>query len=228
MIWLIALAVLGAAAVIPLKLALAYDAGGFRAAVRVGPVTVYRYPPKKKPETKDASPRNRQGPDGGENNPSTQAQSFKAKPSRQQPSREPESFQNPEEESGGSLEKILPFLRLGWDFLQDLRRKLVVDRLEMDLALAGPDPCDLAVNYGRALAVKESLMPLLERVVEIRKQEIAIRCDFTAERTKLTARADVVLTLGRAVVLAAVYGVRALKEYWKKPKGGAQYESETT
>ena len=90
--------------------------------------------------------------------------------------------------------------------------------------MADPDPCDLAVNYGRVLAVKESLLPMLERGLEIRSREIDIRCDFAAEKTELTARADLVLTLGRAVALAAVYGVRALKEYRNlknNPKGGA-------
>ena len=128
------------------------------------------------------------------------------------------------EQSQDGLKKWMPFVRLAWELLGDLRRKLVVDRLVFRLVLADPDPCDLAVNYGRVLALKESLLPMLERVLEIRSREIDIRCDFAAEKPELTARADLVLTLGRAAVLAAVYGVRALKEYRNlknNPKGGA-------
>ena len=222
MILLIVLGVLAALAAVPLKLALAYDQGNFRAAVRVGPVTVFRYPAKKKPESERPSAKEENGPAGEEEKPSHKAGASEEKSAGKEPA--PAQTGEQGEQSQDGLKKWMPFVRLAWELLGDLRRKLVVDRLVFRLMMADPDPCDLAVNYGRVLALKESLLPMLERVLEIRSREIDIRCDFAAEKTELTARADLVLTLGRAAVLAAVYGVRALKEYWNlknKPKGGA-------
>lgn len=226
MIWLLVLGILGGIACIPLGVLLAYDAKGPRCAVRVGPVTVFRYPGKarKEEKKKPTTP-----PEEGERKREKPPKSKKTeeKPSEEEKSPAPEQ----QEEQGGSLSGLMPFVKLGWQFLGALRRKLVVNRLELNLILGGDDPCDLAVNYGRAMAAKESLMPLLERYITIRKQIIDISWDFEASQTQVAAQAEVSITLGRALALALVYGVQGLKEYWnwkKKPKGGAEHESETT
>jgi len=90
--------------------------------------------------------------------------------------------------------------------------------------MAGGDPCDLAVNYGRAWAAVGNLLPRLERVLIIKKRDIQIECDFTADSTLVTARLDLTITLGRLFAMVAVNGFRALKEFLKikkKRKGGA-------
>ena len=59
----------------------------------------------------------------------------------------------------------------------------------------------------------------------IRKRNVEVECDFTASQTLVTARLDISITLGRLLNLAAVYGIRGLKEFLnfkKKRKGGAQ------
>lgn len=102
-----------------------------------------------------------------------------------------------------------------------------MNRLEARVILSGDDPCDLAVNYGRIWAAIGNLMPRLERFLVIKKRDIDVQCDFTAEETLVTARLDVTITLGRLLGLAVVYGVRALKEsinLKKKRKGGAENE----
>ena len=80
------------------------------------------------------------------------------------------------------------------------------------------------MNYGRARAAVGNLMPQLERIFVIRKRDIDVSCDFTASESRVTARLDATITLGRLLGLAAVYGVRGMKEYLKfskKRKGGA-------
>ena len=86
------------------------------------------------------------------------------------------------------------------------------------------DPCDLAINYGRAWAAVGNLMPRLERVLVIKKQDIDVECDFTASQTTICARLDLTITLGRILAIAVVYGFRAVVEFIKinnKRKGGA-------
>ena len=104
------------------------------------------------------------------------------------------------------------------------RRKLRVNVLELKLILAGDDPCDLAVNYGKAWAALGNLLPRLERVFVIKKRDLEVECDFTANETLVTARLDLTITLGRLLALGVVYGIRALITFLKikkKRKGGA-------
>ena len=120
---------------------------------------------------------------------------------------EPQSREQP----GGGIRRFLPFARLGLELLGDFRRKLRVNFLRLRLTLAGEDPCDLAVNYGRAWAALGNLMPNLERALVIRKRDVEIQCDFQAEETTVVFAMDLTMTLGRLLGLALGYGLRALK-----------------
>ena len=128
------------------------------------------------------------------------------------------------EEKGGSWKDFLGMIPIVLDFLGDFRRKLRVNRLEMKLILAGDDPCDLAINYGRAWTALGNLLPMLERVFVIKKRDVEVECDFTASKTLVTARMDLTITLGRILAAVCKFALRALKEYlniMKKRKGGA-------
>ena len=97
-------------------------------------------------------------------------------------------------------------------------------QLYLRLILASSDPCDLAVNYGKTWAAVGNLQPVLNRIFVIKKQDIEVECDFTADETLVIARLDITITLGRLLSLVAVYGFRAVKEFLKfkkKRKGGA-------
>ena len=109
-------------------------------------------------------------------------------------------------------------------FLDVFRRKLRLNLLELKLIMASDDPCDLAVNYGRAWAAVGNLMPQLERVFIIKKRDIEVECDFTASQTLVIARLDLTITLGRLLNAVLVFAVRALVQFLKikkKRKGGA-------
>ena len=96
-----------------------------------------------------------------------------------------------------------------------------MDNLCLRLILAGDDPCDLAVNYGRVWAAASNLMPQLERLFVIKKRDIQVECDFTAEEISVIAHVDITITLGRLLTLAVVYGIRVLFEFLSmKRKGG--------
>ena len=85
-------------------------------------------------------------------------------------------------------------------------------------------PCDLAVNYGKTWTAVGNLIPALERWFVIKKRDVEVECDFTASETKVIARLEITITLGRLLSLVAVYAVRGLKEFFvfrNKRKGGA-------
>lgn len=197
--WLIALGVLILLAFLPLGISARYDSGGPLVKLIAGPVRVTVYPGKKKEKQTKKSKEEKK-------NTGTQATSGKKK-------------------KGGSFKDFLPLVQLVLDFLDEFRWKLRVNRLEMKLIMAADDPCDLAVNYGRAWAALGNLMPILERQLVIKKRDLEVECDFTSSNTVIVARADLTITLGRIFSLGAVHGFRILREYFKimkTRKGGAK------
>ena len=118
----------------------------------------------------------------------------------------------------------MPLVQVALDLLNDLRRKIRINHLRLILTMAGDDPCDLAVNYGRANAAMAALLSQLERWLVIKKREVRVNCDFTADETVILARLDLTITLGRILSLAVCYGIRALITFLKikkQQKGGA-------
>lgn len=211
--WLIFLGVVFLLAILPLGARAAYDSGGFRAWVLVGPVRIAVFPQKK-----EKKPKEKEQPKA-EKTPEEKAEENLAKPPK------PPAKEESKEEKGGSLTDFLPFVRLGLDALGDLRRKLRVNNLYVRLVLASSDPADLGIQYGRAWEALGNLMPRLERVLRIQKRDIQLGCDFEAEQTLVIFRMDLTITLGRALALVVRYGIRGLKEYLnfkKKRKGGAK------
>ena len=135
------------------------------------------------------------------------------------------SKEQEKKEQGGSLLDFLPLVQTVFDFLGDFRRKLRLNHLELKLIMAADDPCDLAVNYGRAWAALGNLLPKLEQWFVIKKRDLEVECDFTASETLIIARLDITITLGRLIGLIVVYAVKAIKEFLsiqKKRKGGAE------
>ncbi len=194
--WLIALAVLAGLMFVPLGVSAKYGIKGPLVRLILGPIRVTLYPGKKR--GKKAVKQQTKGKSQGKG----QAQDKK----------------------GGSVSDFLPLVRAVLDFLVDFRRKIRVDLLEFQLTLAGGDPCDLAINYGKAWAALENVMPQLERFFIIKNRDLDITCDFTAEKTEVYARLDLSITVGRLLLVAATHGRRIIREFLrivKLRKGGA-------
>lgn len=207
-IWITA-AFLLALAILPLGIRVRYNEAGFLLRVIAGPLKITVFPRKKKPKKQKA----KQKKQNAEKSP-------ESTDSGDNPPQSPKPLPEPKEK-GGSLTRFLPLVRLGLKFLGDFRRKLRVDNLCLRLILAGDDPCDLAVNYGRVWAAASNLLPQLERLFVIKKRDIQVECDFTAEEISVIAHVDITITLGRLLTLAVVYGIRVLFEFLSmKRKGG--------
>lgn len=197
--WYIALGILVLLAIMPVGVSLIYQEDGLILSLLLGTVKIKLYPKskKEKPEKKDKKEKKQTKPaSAGEKKPE-------------------------QKKKGGKLSDFLPLVDVALGFLGSLRRKLRVKRLELDLILAADDPCDLALNYGKAWAAVGNIMPLLEQMFVIKKRNVQVQCDFLADTTRITARLDVTITVGRVIGLAAKYGVLALREYFKLKKGGA-------
>ena len=213
--WLIALGIVLLLAVLPLGVRLRYNSEGMVLKIIAGPVkiTLLPRPPKKKKEKKKKEKK-------AEKAPAAQEETLPKPP---QPPQAPKE-KKPKGEKGGSLLDFLPLVKTALDFLGDFRRKLRLDDLYLRLILAGNDPCDLAVNYGRAWTAVGNLLPQLEKWFVIKKRDIEVECDFEASETLVIAHLDLTITLGRLLAAVLKFAVRALIEYLKfrkKRKGGA-------
>lgn len=201
--WLITALILFLLAILPVGISAIYNTYGPLVRLIVGPVKVTLYPSKKEKKEKDK--------------PSAK----EAKKKQKAPSAKTKS----KEKKGGSFLDFLPLVQTILDFLSAFRGKLRVNRLEMKLIMASDDPCDLAVNYGKAWAALGNLMPHLERLFVIKKRDLEVECDFTAEKTLIFARLDLTITVGRLLAITVVYGLRGLRQYlniMKIRKGGAK------
>lgn len=203
---IIAIGILILLAILPLGVSAIYNEDGPLVRVIAGPVRFTVFPLKKK-DKKEKKPKKDKKP-----------KAAKEKKPAQKKKKEPS-------QKGGSLLDFLPLLNVALDFLNGFRKKLRVNLLQMKLIMAGGDPCDLAVNYGKAWAALGNITPYLDRAFVIKKRDLNVECDFEADKTLIFARLDLTITLGRLLALVVCAAVRALIEFIKimnKRKGGAK------
>jgi hypothetical protein len=197
--WLIALAVLIGLAILPLGVRGVYRENQPGIWVLVGPLKFRVFPGKPKEKKTDKKVKKSAAP-------------AKKKPKQKK-------------EKGGSYRDFIPIVENVLQFLGQFRRKLRINRLEMKLVLAGGDPCDLAVNYGKAWAALGNLLPQLERIFVIKKRDLEVECDFASDATLIFVRVDATITLARTLHLLSWHGVKILINLLKLKKlreGGAK------
>ena len=206
--WLIAAAVLVLLAILPLGVFVRYDSEGVLLKIVAGFIRITILPRKKKKEKTQKEEKPKPAP-----------------ASAPEPEKKPEPKEEKKEKNkGGSFLDFMPLVELALNFLNDFRRKLRVNLLEVKIIMGGGDPSALAINYGKAWAALGNLMPNLERFLVIRKRNLEIECDFTASSTTVYACLELTITLGRLIGLAVGYGLRAVIKFLKiqkKRKGGA-------
>lgn len=199
--WLVALAVLVLLAILPLGAIVYYDSEGILVRAVAGPVRITLFPQKKKKGKPERVKKKKQDQEPGLEH----QRQFDTKEEKDKP-------------KGGSVLDFIPLVNVVLDFLGDFRRKLRINHLEMKLIMGGGDPCDLALNYGKAWTALGNLMPHLERLFVIKKRDLQVEVDFTAENNTIYARLDLTITLGRLITLVVRYGIRALRELLKIQK----------
>ena len=212
--WLITLGILVLLGILPLGVSVIYDEDGALVRIIAGPLKIQVFPVSRK--KKKTEKEKKQQKDKKEKTEKKQTKPKK----KAEPAAKPEQAKK---KSGGPITDFLPLVRVLLKFLDGFRRKLRVNVLNLKLIMAADDPCDLAVNYGRAWAAVGNLMPQLERFFVIKKRDVEVECDFTGSQTLIIARLQITITIGRIVSMAVRYAIRALREYLKivnKRKGG--------
>lgn len=226
MLWLIIPGILLLLCLLPLGIGAVYGKQGPKVYLIIWKVKIPLYPRKPKRPKKEKSKKEK-----GEKTPEKPfgvSARQEEKPG-DSPVKTPENGENPhkeakdeEENAPGDFAQLKSLLHLIVPLLGDLRRKIRITRLQGYLLLAGGDPCDLAVNYGRAWAALGNLQALLSRVFVIRKQDLQVGCDFAGDNTLFYGRADITITVGRLLGLVLRYGWKLLKSTKMKKGGGVK------
>ena len=200
--WVITLIIFFLFALLPLGFRVVYREGGPRIWVLIGLVNLKIFPlNSRKKKT-----------------------SVKEKKTSKETAKNTSSSKQSKTAKGGSYKDFLPIVQTIINFLGHFRRKIRVNHLELKILLAGGNPCDLAVNYGKAWIALGNLMPQLERIFVIKNRNLEVECDFSGDKTLVYARADVTITLCRTIHLLTWHGLKVLKQLLqlkKLQKGGA-------
>ena len=205
--WWIALGILVGILILPIGVSALYDSQGFRARVIIGFIRFTIFPMKKKEKKEEKKKQD------------TPPKAAEQETPKEEPTKEPTKPANTEvpkkkpapkkEDPGGSLLDFLPLVKLALKFVGEFFGKtLHIDVLYLKVTMAGGDPCDLAVNYGKAWAALGNLWPKLDDLMTIKKRDVQLQCNFEGDETLVNARVDITLTLGRVLGLAICYGVR--------------------
>ena len=134
-------------------------------------------------------------------------------------------------EIGGKISAFLPIVKTIAALLSELRRRIRINDLRIKLVLAGDDPCDLSINYGRVWTAVGNLQPYLNRFLNIKKQELDIQCDYTADSSTVFCYAHLTVPLIRLLCILVCYGTKLYKQHSdlkNNRKGGIANESETS
>lgn len=229
MLWLIIPGILLLLCLLPLGIGAVYGKQGPKVYLIIWEVKIPLYPRKPKKPKKAKAPVKPSGNPPRQENKQEPVLSKGQKPTKEaKQEASPAKRNNPpeeakqEEDAPWDFEKLKSLLHLLVPFLGDLRRKIRITRLQGYLLLAGGDPCDLAVNYGRAWAALGNLQALLSRAFVIKKQDLQVGCDFAGDNTLFYGRADITITLGRLLGLVLRYGWKLLKSTKMKKGGGVK------
>lgn len=154
---------------IPVNLRVSYEAGTLQAWLRYASKTITLYPPGEKKEEKSEP----------EQRSTAKPKEEKLKKEKTEPNWEQISY---------SLD-ILPRVLLR--ALRRTGRRIVITPLKVHLLVAGADPADTAVLYGKLQGVLAATLPPLHKTVRIREQDIRLFLDFCEERMDCIAEVGV-------------------------------------
>lgn len=180
-----------------------YEAQALSVSARIGPLTIPVLP--KSPESKPKKPKKEKPPKAAEEEPEEQTK----------------------EKKWPDPETIFVLARLALKAAGAFRRKLRVELFRLVFIAGADDPYNTAMQYAYVNAALGSLRPLAERALHIKKRDVQVGTDFTADKPQIEARLTLTIRIGQIVAIGIVFGVGYLKFMLHKKKAAkAQQKQE--
>lgn len=171
-----------------------YSADGLFVRVRVGPISVRVFPLKKKGEKKPAKKKKKSAP-----------------PTQ---SGEGEKAQEPEKpKKGGALDLVKAGLPLVGEAAGELRERIRIDLLCMDLLFGGTDAAQTAILFGMSNALIAPLLAVFQQNFEVKEHRVRTAVDFNEKTVTLYLRAAFSARIGQLLSFALRFGWKFLMEY---------------
>lgn len=171
-----------------------YSADGLFVRVRVGPISVRVFPLKKKGEKKPAKKKKKSAP-----------------PTQ---SGEGEKAQEPEKpKKGGALDLVKAGLPLVGEAAGELRERIRIDLLCMDLLFGGTDAAQTAILFGMSNALIAPLLAVFQQNFEVKEHRVRTAVDFNEKTITLYLRAAFSARIGQLLSFALRFGWKFLMEY---------------
>lgn len=189
---------------IPLTVRVSYENGVFSAWLRYASKKITLYP---RPEEEE-KPREEDTPKPTEEKSSKKKEKAKIKPNWEQISY--------------SLE-VLPRVMLR--ALRRTGRRITITPLKLHLLVAGEDPADVAMLYGRLHGVLAATLPPLHEAVRIKDQDIRLFPDFCGERMDCIADVGVRLRPWDILAVAVLALGGVIKWYFGFKKRADKHET---
>lgn len=172
-----------------------YSDQGVLARLRIGAFHIQLYPAKKKKKREKKE----------EKKPSS-------KPAQEEDEKEEK------ERKGGKLGPIQKYLPLVGQAAGELRRKIRIDRLDIDFIAGGGDPVAAAMAFGYSNAAMGMIWPIFEQNFQVKEHRIRTACDFDAASPVVYLFAAVSLRLGQLLSFAIRFGWKFLRIYQSNKK----------
>lgn len=139
---------------------------------------------------------------------------------KQEPQEQPQEKpkEKPKEKELPDLDTIFALAKLALRALSAFRRKLKVELFRLVFIAGASDPYDTAMQYAYVNAALGGLRPMAERALQIKKRDVQVGTDFTADRPQVEARLTLTIRIGQIVAIGVVFGVGYLKFLLQKRK----------
>lgn len=132
----------------------------------------------------------------------------------------------PKKERGGALEMVKQALPLVCQAAGELKRKIRIDTLRLELTMAADNAATAAMAYGYANMALGALWPLLDQNFEIRDPRVSTGVDFHEKSPTVYIDAALSLRLGQLVGFALRFGVKFLRIYLRtRPRVNSKKEA---
>lgn len=151
------------------------------------------------------------------------------KPKKEKPPKAPKegAEEQPKEKNPLDLDTIFALAKLGLKAAGSFRRKLRVELFRLVFIAGADDPYNTAMQYAYVNAALGSLRPLAERALQIKKRDVQVGTDFTADKPQIEARLTLTIRIGQIVAIGVAFGVGYLKFVLQKKKAAkAQQKQE--
>lgn len=194
---------------IPVQIRAAYDQGDISAFVRYGPLKIALYPrPKKEGEESKKLKKEKKPKKKKESAASAETAGGDEAPAPEEPEKKKKKLKINKDQIFYSLEKLPPILGRA---LKRTGKRIRIVPLKVHLLVAGTDPADTALLYGRLEAALAAGLPTLHQLVRIKEQDIQLFLDFQEEQMDCIADVGLTIRPWDVLVIALCAGAGALK-----------------